>query len=326
MNLKEIKIAYIAKYAPSIKNPKMIQTNFEEIVYSQYHYDVFRTLSSLCPNIVTTSDPNFIISNHNDIDYVFSLLNRASYRNSEIFLSSLLEYYKIPYLGAQPNVRALAEDKQLAKMMSKYCDIKTPNWITFNVEAKISSSAPFDGPYFVKPRFGASSLFINEESICNTWNQVKKRVEYLHSQKLDVIVEEFINGVFYSSPVYFDNLKPVFLPPVCEHSNLKGNVVTYEQKRKVADGLFRTIESNNELNERIISCSKKMLNFIYPIDYVRFDYMVTKSMDIYFLEFNVCCNLGKQSAFVLSANSVNKTQEELVEKILINSLKRQGLI
>lgn len=37
------------------------------------------------------------------------------FRNSEIFISSVAEYYKIAYLGARPNIRALAEDKHLSK-------------------------------------------------------------------------------------------------------------------------------------------------------------------------------------------------------------------
>ena len=326
MNLNELKLAYIAKYAPDVNTTKPIKTALEEKVYSQYHYDIYTILSGICPNIITSNSPNLIMDHHKEIDYTFSLLNRAPYKNSEIFITSLLEYYKIPYLGARPNIRALAEDKQLSKMMCRYCDVKTPNWITYNINDTINDIPPFEGPFFVKPRFGASSMYINEQSICYTWEEVKQRVAYLYDKNTDVIVEELIDGIFYSSPVFFDNFNPVFLPPVCETSTLKGNVVTYAQKRKIEGGLIRTIELNNELNSRIIACSEKLLKYIQPIDYVRFDYMITHDLDIYFLEFNVCCNLGKQSAFILSANSINMTQKNLVEKIFINSIKRQGLI
>lgn len=326
MNLNKLRIAYIAKYAPVVSNPAPIKTTLDEVVYSQYHYDIYSILSNICPNIITSNSPNLISEYHEEIDYTFSLLNRAPYRNSEIYISSLLEFYKIPYLGARPNVRALAEDKQLAKMLSVYCDVKTPKWVTYNINDPINDFKPFEGPYFVKPRFGASSMHINEQSICYSWEEVKKHISFLYDQNVDVIVEEFINGTFYSSPVYFDNLNPVFLPPVCEKSTLKGNVVTYGQKRKIEDGLTRSIDNNTKLNSQIIACSEKLLKYILPIDYARFDYMITNDLDIYFLEFNVCCNLGKQSAFVISANGVNLSQKDLVEKILINSLKRQGLI
>ncbi len=326
MNIKNCRVAFIAKYAPNAIDKQKIITTKEEDVYSQYHYDIFMSLSKLFPNLITSYSPDIIIEKHDDIDFVFSLLNRATYRNSEIFISSLLEYYNIPYLGARPNIRALAEDKQLAKMMCSYCGVKTPIWKTYTCGDDISEDEPFEGPFFVKPRYGASSLFIDEKSICDTWQEAVSRVMYLYSQNTDVIVERFIEGIFYSSPVYFDNLKPIFLPPVREFSNLKGNVVTYAQKRKYEDGLYRTIETDPELCAKIISSSKKLLEYITPIDYVRFDYMVTSNSEVYFIELNVCCNLGKQSAFILSANSVNKTQDDLVEKVIVNSLKRQGLI
>lgn len=64
---------------------------------------------------------------------------------------------------------------------------------------------------------------------------------------------------------------------------------------------------------------------ISPLDYTRIDYIVTKNA-IEFIEFNICCNLGKQSSFCVSANYVGLTQYDLVKQILINSLKRQKVI
>ena len=119
MNYKNLNVAYIAKYAPSINSDKPIEALDENAVYSKYHFDIYQILSDMFPKLVTATEASFILENHNKIDYGFSLLNRAPYRNSEIFVSSLLEYFKIPYLGARPNIRATAEDKQLAKALCK---------------------------------------------------------------------------------------------------------------------------------------------------------------------------------------------------------------
>ena len=322
----ELTIAFIAQYAPPIGSKTPMKATFENGIYNKYHYDIYSILKDNFSNIVTGNDANFIIENHDKIDYIFTLLNRAPYRNSEVFISSLAEYYKLPYLGARPNIRALAEDKHLAKIMASFCGISTPLWITVDVGAKVQDIQPFSGPYFVKPRYGASSKYIDEKSICRTWQEVKTRVTYLQENNEDAIIEEFVDGMYYSSPVIFKNGIPYVLPPIQEKSTLEGNVVTYLQKRKVTKGLSRTVESSLEIIEKIAKASKTIAHYIQPIDYTRIDYIVRHNGELAFLEFNVCCNLGIQSSFAISAQSVGISHSQLVMSILNESFHRQGLI
>lgn len=318
-------IAFIAQYAPPAGSVAPMEATFENVVYSKYHFDIYSILKSNFPNVVTGNDANFIIENHDKIDYIFTLLNRAPYRNSEVFISSLAEYYKLPYLGARPNIRALAEDKHLAKIMASFCGISTPLWITVDVGEKLHDTLPFAGPYFVKPRYGASSKYIDEDSICQTWQDVQRRVTYLHKNNEDAIIEEFVDGIYYSSPVIFEKGTPRVLPPIREKSTLKGNVVTYLQKRKITEGLSRTVETSPEVIEKITEASQTIAHYIQPIDYTRIDYIVKPSGELVFLELNVCCNLGVQSAFVMSAQSVGISHSQLVMSILSESFWRQDI-
>ena len=320
-----LKLAFIAKYAPPLGSTAPVPAIRENAVYSKYHYDIYSILNRHFPNLITGTDATCVFEQHDHIDYIFSLLNRAPYRNSEIFISALAEYFGIPYLGGRPNIRALAEDKHLAKTMAKHCGIATAQWIIADVDEQLKSTPPFPGPYFVKPRFGASSKFIDETSICPLWDDVKKQTAYLHSNGEDVIIEEFITGIFYSSPIITRNGTTVVLPPVREESTLKGNVVTYGQKRKVDDGLTRTIETDPIIVREITDASQRIAAFIRPFDYTRIDYMIGSS-GLKFLEFNICCNLGMQSAFVLSAQSAGITYEELIVSILRESLSRQHIL
>lgn len=319
------RIAFIAKYAPPLGSTNPVPAVRENMVYSKYHYDVYSILSHHFPNLVTGTDATYILENHDHIDYIFSLLNRSPYRNSEIFVSALAEYFGIPYLGSRPNIRALAEDKHLAKTMAEHYGIATAQWITADVGDHLQYNPPFPGPYFVKPRFGASSKFIDEASICPTWNDVMKRTAFLHTNGEDAIIEEFIPGIFYSSPVITCNGEAVVLPPVREESTLKGNVVTYGQKRKVDAGLTRTIETNSNIAREIAAASQAIAQFIRPFDYTRIDYMICDS-GLKFLEFNICCNLGIQSAFILSAQAAGMSHEELIISILRESLSRQNVL
>ncbi|MBQ9199121.1 MAG: hypothetical protein IJ141_02960 [Lachnospiraceae bacterium] len=325
MSLQDLNILFLAKFAPNSNGKYPLATKETDGIYAQYHYDIYKILKDICPKTISVRDPSILLNSNNKFDYVFTLLNRAPYRNSEIFVSALLEYLNTPYLGTTPNIRAVAEDKHLAKIVAEHAGLNTPEWITIDCNNKIPDCQPFEGPFFVKPRFGASSAYIDENSINTKWGDAKRRILFLQQLNIDVIVEKFIDGIYYSVPIYFSNNKPIHLPAVKEISSMPGNVVTYEQKRKLVAGLIRQVNDDFILEKKFTTLTDNFLKVIHPLDYTRIDFIVT-SNSIEFIEFNVCCNLGKHSSFCISANKVGITQKELVREILINSLQRQKVI
>ena len=73
--------------------------------------------------------------------------------------------------------------------------------------------------------------------------------------------------------------------------------------------------------------SQKMFPLIQPLDYTRFDYIVEEHTGIpYFLEFNVCCNLGEHSTVSQAAAHIGIGYKELIANILYSSMYRQGLL
>ncbi len=324
MNIEDLNILFLAKFAPDNEDYPLI-TEQTDGIYAQYHFDIYKVLQKLCPKTICACDPAILFNSNIQFNYVFSLLNRASYKNSEIFISSLLEYLNIPYLGSTPNMRAVAEDKHLAKIVAQHAGLHTPLWMVIEANENIPKTPIFDGPYFVKPRFGASSAFIDETSIADTWKQAAIQIRKLQENNLDIIVEQFVDGIYYSVPLYFKNGQLIHLPSVKETSNLKGNVVTYRQKRKLDTGLTRQINTDSGLEKKFIKLADSFLSQLQPLDYTRLDFIVT-SKQIEFIEFNLCCNLGKQSSFCIAANKIGLCQEELVTDIFLNSLHRQKVL
>ena len=325
MLVEDIKILFLAHYAPKTINSPT-HTEAKDAIYAKYHFEVFKILKSLFPKTYPSNTPEIMLTEFLDVDYVFSLYNKMPFRNSEVFISSVSEYHGIPYLGATPNIRALAEDKHLAKMMAKYAGVNTPKWCIYSVGSDLSKPY-FDPPYFCKPRFGAASIGIDETSVCKSWNEAQKKILMLHAQKMDVILEQQIQGVYHTSPVLYNFKNYMTLPCIAQHSSLKDGIVTYEQKRKIAPGLTRNVVTDTDLNNQIQKESIKMYNLVQPLDYTRFDYVVELKTDIpYFIEFNVCCNLGRHSTISQSATSIGISYEELIENITYSSLFRNGLL
>lgn len=325
MQPKDISILFLAYYAPQGLNSP-IPTDIKDVVYAEYHHKIFRVLNSLFPKLRPCSDPSIMLQLDLKPDFIFSLYNRMPFRNSEVFISAVAEYYHIPYLGARPNIRALAEDKHLAKMMAKYACVPTPEWTTYNVGKDILPPE-FRPPYFVKPRFGAASAGIDESSICITWVEALGKITQLHQLGLDAILEKQIIGVYHTCPVINNFDTYIFFPCIVQHSTLKNGVVTYEQKRKITPGLTREILTDSVLQAQMTDYSRRMFSLVQPLDYTRFDYIVEECSGIvYFLEFNVCCNLGEHSTVSQAAAHLGISYESLIANITYSSMFRSGLI
>ena len=320
----DIRMLFLAHYAPqNLHSP--LPTGIKHAVYAEYHYKVFQILKSIFPLTTPSCNPAIMLQENLPFDYIFSLYNRMPFRNSEVFVSSVAEYHGIPYLGARPNIRALAEDKHLAKMMARYAGVETPIWHTYNVGSELQPPN-FDPPYFCKPRFGAASVGIDESSACSSWEEAYRKTVQLHSLGLDVIIEKQILGTYHTSPVLNNFGDHIYLPCIAQHSSLKDGIVTYEQKRKIAPGLTRTIVEDQTLQRKLLAASRRMYPLLQPLDYTRFDYIVDNMGVPYFLEFNVCCNLGEHSTVSQAAKHIGIGYTELLENITYSSLYRQGVL
>src|SRR5688572_33159622 len=72
-----------------------------------------------------------------DVDFVFTLLNRGGFLNSEMLAPLLCTRAGIPFLGASPILRGLADDKHLAKLSAAARGIPTAPWAVFRAGAPI---------------------------------------------------------------------------------------------------------------------------------------------------------------------------------------------
>lgn len=175
--IKDLRVLFLAKYADYRGDQSKASTEEDKIVI-KYNGEIACILSELFPNLTCSSDPSVVLDKElkSKYDYVFSLYNRMPFRNSEIFVSAVLEYHRIPYFGARPNTRAIAEDKVYAKILAQHAGIPTPVWRIYDEYSSNLAEPPFSGPFFVKPRFGAASAYITSDSLCKDWCAAQKQV------------------------------------------------------------------------------------------------------------------------------------------------------
>jgi hypothetical protein len=106
-----IKLLFIAKHALGDGTRDSVDGD-----HAVYHREVRDVLEGMGLNVTAANSPEILFSKP-DVDFVFSLLNRGGYLNSEMLMPTLCTRLGIPYLGATPIVRGLSDDKHLMKRL-----------------------------------------------------------------------------------------------------------------------------------------------------------------------------------------------------------------
>ncbi|MCL2477566.1 hypothetical protein [Candidatus Bathycorpusculum sp.] len=321
------KILFLAQFAPTDGKHIEPQTPEEKFYAETYHLKIYEILEKNSYNFYATSDVSYLINHHDEFDLVWSVYNRMGFRNSEVFVQSLCEYFGLKYIGAAPNVRALAEDKSMSKQLAEHLDLKTANWVVASKQYPLSNYSPFNGPYFVKPRFGSASIGIDESCLCEDWTATQKKANQYFSENIDVIVEEYIDGIHYGVPI-MNTIEgtPIIATPHSQLSDKRGNIITYAQKRYTELGMSRCMCRDENLNKMLTHHAGKYFMNMQPCDYARIDFIVEKSTGIpYFLEVNVLMNLGIKGGFVASfLDNHFESYVEIIRFILNLGLHRVG--
>jgi len=294
------KILFLAQFAPTDGKFVEPQTPEEDFYSKTYHTKIYEILCKYNYNFYSSDDVNILLSRHHEFNLVWSVYNRLGFRNGEIFVQSLCEFFGLRYIGATPNIRALVEDKSLSKQLAVRLGIKTADWIIASKQYPLKPICPFNGPYFIKPRFGSASIGIDESCLCADWNAVIEKSKQYFADNIDIIVEKFIDGIYYGVPL-LNTIKegPLIATPHYQLSDKIGNIITYKQKRFTESGMVRRISRDETINKILIHFATNYYAEMQPCDYARIDFIVENKTGIpYFLEVNTLMNLGTKSGFV----------------------------
>lgn len=316
-----LKILFLAKWAESDGRPDKVDGT-----HATYHHDVRETLKKLGFNVEAASTYNRLFSD-NDYDFLFTLLNRGGFTNSEMLAPLLSTYNEIPYFGATPIIRGLGDDKHLMKLAAERRGLTTPPWEIYRRGSGLLNEPTFDWQrLIVKPNASSASWGI---IIVETWAEAVEHIKKLHTDDHDVIVEKFIDGYELAVPVVGGKTGAWVLPVVRFFVDDPHAVRSYEEKRhlKPTDGVELRAYDNDVVVGRLEKHARDILNELWPYDYGRMEFKYDEETDtLYFLEINLSCNLWRKKAVPFSATLAGVTYEELLETILCYSMLRQGVI
>lgn len=329
--LRSLKLLLLARFAPDPGTDAPPDMHPTGGVFPRYHHELYRILSGLGIDTTPCRDIDRFFETARDYNFVFSVFNRIPpKRNAEVLVSSVCEYLGIPYLGAPPNIRALAEDKYLTKRVARSLGIPVLPGKAYRHLSETETPPDFGGPYFVKPRFGAASEDIDEASFQDGWSGAKAKVVAMVERGKECLVEQGVIGTDITVPA-LGGTPPLVLPCAEEISELKAGVSTFRQKRMFEAKRRRIIiqdrPEDRKLCRALQAAARTLCDEIRRFDYLRVDFRLDARRErFYLLECNICCNLASYAAVSQSAAHVGISQPELIGHILAHSLARQSKV
>lgn len=317
---QKLKVMFLAKHAKS--NGSL---DHEDGSHAVYHHEMRTTLEAIGLNLALVNRYEDIFDRP-DTDFVITLLNRGGFQNSEMLAPLLLAKHGIPYLGASPIIRGLADDKHLMKVLSQHLGVPTAPWCVFRC-----GTSPVVPPVFkferliVKPNASSASWGIG---VFDNWPEAAQHVTMLHEQGHDVIVEPWVDLYDIGVPVVGSHGSWI-MPPLFYLPDEAGGLRSYEEKRNlidVQDDPLVPVE-DTALRKRLETYTQTLVSELWPFDYGRFEFRYNpKTDELLFMEVNLSCNLWSKKTISRSARTLGVDHAALVETIVAHSMARQGLI
>lgn len=301
--------------------------------HALYHREMREVLEGLGLNLTLSQTHEILFDPaiSDEIDFVFPLLNRAGFFNSEMLVPLLCERAGTAYLGANPILRGLSDDKHLAKRAAMEAGVPTAPAAVYRKGAPITHhKCPPADRYVVKPNNSSASWGVGDAT---DWDGAAAAIERIHNDPdnggQDAIVEPFLEGSDVEVPVITVRGEPQILPMLIFRQADPSHLRTYYEKRDLVDRSQKySLDpfENPEIESRIAEYTRKVWEEYRPFDYGRFEFRVNEATgEVNFLELNLNCNLWSQKVFGRAAQMAGWSQTQLIETILAEGLSRHGL-
>lgn len=295
--------------------------------HAPYHREIRSVLENMGVKL-SLADNYEALFDHPGCDFVFPLLNRGGFLNSEMLLPLLCTRLDIPFLGASPILRGLSDDKHLTKLEAKSRGLPMAPWAIYRRGATVlEADCPMAERMVIKPNASSASWGVRDAS---DWHGVAQAVADIHDEGHDAIVEPFLDGHDIEVPMMLSGGDPVLCPIFMNQQADPAQLRTYVEKRDLTEcdgGYEMVLFDDPEWTRRIGQLTRQIAKVFHPFDYGRFEFRINPDTGaLIFLETNLNCNLWSQKTFGWVSRQLGWTHAELIETILTESMRRQGVI
>lgn len=239
-------------------------------------------------------------------------------------LQGLLSSLGIPFTGSGVAASALCMDKHLSRLLFQdagYGVAPGALMVTGGIRAQQAQACQADGegPWFVKPRRGGSSLATH----CVTdWKDLVPALDDVWASGDEPLVEVAIQGVEVTVGLLdLGGELPEALPlvEICPH---EGHFFDFQEKY-TSDGAQEVCPPKNlgpERCQEVASIAQRAFRMAGCAGYARMDFIVPQDGPPVCLEINTLPGFTQRSLLPMAAGAVGICFSELVHKILDHAL------
>ncbi|MBC2575773.1 D-alanine--D-alanine ligase [Peptostreptococcus canis] len=228
-------------------------------------------------------------------------------------IQSILEAMDIKYCGCRPLTSGILMDKNYTKIIARQSGVLTAEWtVVKNIdEIDYDLIEKIGYPVFIKPNSGGSSVatfFIKKKE--DVENAVREALKYDDI----VMIEKYIKGEEYTSFILDGEVYPTLkITSEQEFFDYEAKYSTTKGAKEVLADLPEDVEK--KLKEISITC----WNSYNCTGYVRADYIITDSGEIYLLELNTLPGMTETSLIPKSAAGKGISYSQLLDKLIETS-------
>lgn len=265
-------------------------------------------------------------------DLIFNTAEGRRGRFREAFYPALFDELGFPYTGSEAYVLAITLDKQLTKLLLKEQGIHVPrSQFLRNVTEMDVENLPL--PVIVKPNFEGSSKGITQDSIAETVEDARAKVdEVLTKYPAGVLVEEYISGRDISVPFlggihndFGGVLVPIdyMIDPALTFGR-KYPIYDYDLKVKNDQGVSVRVPATIPagLSLEIRQMAQRIFQMLDCQDLGRIDFRLSNVGVPYFLEINALPSLEPGAGIYTAAELEGFDFDGAINSIIYSAARR----
>jgi len=238
--------------------------------------------------------------------------------------ASVMELIGIPFSGSPSIALMLTADKLLTKQLLKAEGIRTPKYRFYN---NMTSFLPhtLKYPVIVKPRFQEASIGIDQDSIFEDEDQLRKGLPKIYERFGPVFVEEYIDGREFNVSLLGYPLGRVLPIAEIDFSNFPEGIypiVGYRAKWDIESFEYHNTPRSfpeglpNDLMRKMERVALDCFRICMLRDYGRIDIRVDSKGKIYVLEVNANPCLSPNAGFTAAIDKEGMTYSDFVKDLL----------
>ena len=233
-------------------------------------------------------------------------------------IQALLELLGVPYTGSGPMASAIAMDKVMAKRVLRASGLRTPDWKQFCLDEvdvdRMAGELPV--PCAVKIVTGGSSIGVE---LPDTREQLHDALHRVRRYGSRVLVENKIFGREMTVPILDGRaMSPIeIIPPEGKEFDY---IAKYQSGSMAAQEICPAALSPEE-DRKLREAAEQVFQELNLRVYSRADFILDREGRVWFLEVNTLPGMTPNSLIPKAAAVEGMSYDELVEKIVLLSMK-----